>query len=186
MLTGLSVHNQRIERLWVDVYRYVIDQFRNVFSFLEGEGTLESTNELDLYALHYVFMPRINFALDEMVNHWNNHPLRTEHNQSPMQIWVRGFYQYITDDGSSVHDILNRTQVDWNQYGVDPDGPDAQIETNNHVVVPRSEIRLSEHEFRRLSAQIEPLAQDGNFGVPTYLRCRQVLSTILEDRNAFP
>lgn len=184
MLTGLSVHNQRIERLWVDVYRYVIDQFRNVFSFLESEDTLESTNELDLYALHYTFMPRINFALDEMANHWNNHPLRTENNQSPMQLWVRGFYQYMTNDGSSVHDILNRTQVDWNQYGVDPDSPDAQIETNNHVVVPRSEILLSEPEFGRLSTQIEPLTSDVNFGVPTYLRCRQVLSIILEERNA--
>lgn len=184
MLTGLSVHNQRIERLWVDVYRYVIDQFRNVFSFLESEDTLESTNELDLYALHYTFMPRINFALDEMANHWNNHPLRTENNQSPMQLWVRGFYQYMTNDGSSVHDILNRTQIDWNQYGVDPDSPDAQIETNNHVVVPRSEILLSEPEFGRLSTQIEPLTSDVNFGVPTYLRCRQVLSIILEERNA--
>ncbi len=84
-----------------------------MFSFLEREDTLESTNELDLYALHYCFILRLNFALDEMANRWNNHPLRAENNQSPIQLWVRGFH-HMTNDGSSVHDISNRTQVDWN------------------------------------------------------------------------
>jgi hypothetical protein len=31
ILTGLSVHNQRIERLWRDVNTYVISYFRNLF-----------------------------------------------------------------------------------------------------------------------------------------------------------
>ncbi len=51
-------------------------------------------------------------------------------------------------------------------------------------MVRRSNLRLSEQEFRHLPNQIEPLTPDGNFGVPTYLRCRQVLSIILGERDA--
>lgn len=66
-LTGLSVQNQRIERLWKDVNTYVTTYFRNYFYYSESLGVLDPLNELHLFALHYVFAPRINKAISIFV-----------------------------------------------------------------------------------------------------------------------
>ena len=42
--TGRSVHNQRIERLWRDLYVGCISVFRTVFISLENEGVLDPDN----------------------------------------------------------------------------------------------------------------------------------------------
>ena len=59
-ITGSSVHNQRIERLWRDVNRIVCRPYRNIFYYLESEHMLDPLNEIHLYCLHTVFIPRIN------------------------------------------------------------------------------------------------------------------------------
>ena len=45
--------------------------------------------EIDLFALHYVFIPRLNLQLSRFVEGRNNHSLRTEHGLSPKQLWTR-------------------------------------------------------------------------------------------------
>ena len=71
VITGSSIHNQQIERLWRDVYRVVVRQFKNLF-YLEQYGLLDPLNENDLYALH---IPRINRALVEFQRQHNHHPV---------------------------------------------------------------------------------------------------------------
>ena len=73
MLTGLSVHNQRIERLWGDVRRVALRSFQNLFFYMESEGLLLPDSEMHLFALHFVYLPIIDAALEEFVAHWNNH-----------------------------------------------------------------------------------------------------------------
>ena len=96
VITGSSVHNQRIERLWQDVHRSVLMPFKELFIRLEVEELLDVTNEVDMYCLHEVYQD-INQCLSEFIRTWNNHSLSSEHGQSPSQLFVASYY----DDQSS-------------------------------------------------------------------------------------
>ena len=63
-IAGKSTHNQRIERLWRDVYRCVASTFHGIFYYMEEQQLLDPDSELDLFVLHCVFLPRINHSLE--------------------------------------------------------------------------------------------------------------------------
>ena len=64
VIVGRSVHNQRIERLWRDLYSGCVCLFYNFFYFLEDIGMLNCDDPFDLYALHIVYLPVIQKQLD--------------------------------------------------------------------------------------------------------------------------
>ena len=69
MIVDSSIHNQHIERLWRDMHHGVTKLFYRLLYFLEEHDQLDPLNEQHLYALHYVFVPRINRALTEFKMH---------------------------------------------------------------------------------------------------------------------
>jgi len=95
VLVGRSVHNQRIERLWKDVYQNVLKLYRGLFCCLENIQLLDPLNEIHLFCLHYVYLPRINRHLHEWTSGWNNHPLSSEKNNSPLQLYTIGLQHLI-------------------------------------------------------------------------------------------
>ena len=95
---GRSVHNQRIERLWRDLYVGVLDLYKQLFMYLER---LNPCNELDLFALHYVYAERINNHIAEWTDAWNRHPISSEGNKSPVQLWTMGMITLI-GSGSTI------------------------------------------------------------------------------------
>ena len=64
--------------------------FYNLFYHMESCGILEPSNELHLFALHYVFLPRINRNLQIFKEAYNSAPLSTERGRSPTQLWIGG------------------------------------------------------------------------------------------------
>uniref|UniRef100_A0A4W5MRP9 Integrase core domain-containing protein n=1 Tax=Hucho hucho TaxID=62062 RepID=A0A4W5MRP9_9TELE len=85
-LTGRSTHNQRIERLWRDVFGGVLDLFYTSFCNLEREDLLNLDEEIHIYALHWSFLPQIQRHLQFFKDGWNQDRLRTEGNPSPLQL----------------------------------------------------------------------------------------------------
>ena len=93
VLVGSSVQNERIERLWCDVFSCVLSLFYETFKQLENDGCLDCLNEVDMFCLHYIFLPCINTVLKEFTEFWNNHSVSTEKNLTPNQLYVQGFLQ---------------------------------------------------------------------------------------------
>uniref|UniRef100_A0AAQ4NS62 Integrase catalytic domain-containing protein n=1 Tax=Gasterosteus aculeatus aculeatus TaxID=481459 RepID=A0AAQ4NS62_GASAC len=108
-ITGRSVHNQRIERMWRDVYEHALDLFYQIFTSLEDQGTLNPDNEVHLFALHWIFLPLVQQSLDSFRDAWNFHGLRTERNQSPQQLWRRYREQEYGIDWNGPHSLHGGT-----------------------------------------------------------------------------
>ena len=119
IIVGSSVHNQCIERLWRDMHRCATQLYYRLFYFLENCGLLNPLNELHLFSLHFVFLPRINRSLDAFRDGWNQHGIRTEGNHSPLQLFHSGILR-LQNSGLEAMDLFNIVGED---YGLDSEAP---------------------------------------------------------------
>ena len=160
IITGSSTHNQRVERMWRDVHRVVVRQYKNLFRYMEATGCLDPLNDTHLFALHHVYMPCINRALEEFIHQHNHHRLRTEHNLTPTQMFL----------------ISPRTidpmWIDWNTYGVDVEGPVPSEHPDYGVIVVPPQVHVTSATLTRLPSS---LSDDGNFGINLYLSVLDML-----------
>ena len=90
VIVGASTHNERIERLWRDVHRCVLKPFADTFRIMESQGILDPLNEVDVFSLHYCFLPIVNKAIESFQEAWNNHKVSTEGNATPYQLYLAG------------------------------------------------------------------------------------------------
>jgi hypothetical protein len=138
----------------------VSSSYISVFTDLESNGALNPDNESDLFALHYVYLARINKSLFDFKEAWNNHSVSTENNVSPLQIYTA------CSQGSQLFDEA----IDPLMYGVDSSsgsGDDVEDE-ENVVIVPRIHVPLSTSSLQRLHA-IDPLEDTNDFGKQLYI-----------------
>ncbi|EJT52314.1 hypothetical protein A1Q1_04525 [Trichosporon asahii var. asahii CBS 2479] len=154
-IQGPSTRNQRIERMWVDVQGFCTSRYRDLFHKLESLGYMSSSNNLDLWALHYVYLPVLNEALKSFCDVWDKHRIRTAGNKSPAKLWAENqelarrvninAIQYF-DTLESLHVQEDREHLDipddqtmqfFEDYGVDdygrrrdavPSRPDPHVE----------------------------------------------------------
>ncbi len=167
-LTGSSVHNQRIERLWRDVYSAISCLFHQVFNHLESINRLNHLSDIDLFCLQYVFVPRINRALDEFVSGWNNHVISSQR-RSPAQLFWSS--RLLSSDNCSISD----------DYGVDVDGPVPESSQQATVEVPGVQITLSEEQIEQLKLTVNPLSESDHLGIDLYFSVKSFVQSCLSD-----
>lgn len=97
---GRSVHNQRIERLWRDVFSGCLVFYYNLFYHMEAINVLDVDDDFHLFALQYIYIPRINASLNHFQAAWNSHPLSSVSGLSPNQLWIAGSHPSGTDSAA--------------------------------------------------------------------------------------
>ncbi|CAM4549368.1 unnamed protein product [Leuciscus chuanchicus] len=102
----------------------------------------------DLLTVHLTFLPKLKADLEAFVEGWNNHPLSTEGNETPEQIWHSGMMLRPIDQPDNLEDI-EEPDIDWDvaaDYGEDVDGV---------IVVPEFECPLNEQQLVELQVLME-------------------------------
>lgn len=135
-IAGKSVHNQRIERLWRDVWSAVTCKYYDVLHTMEEQRLIDLSDEMHLFCVHYVFLPHLKSDLKCFVGSWNNHPVRTEGNLSPEQLWHIGMLQTpVTEPDVEPSEALFLEQC------VDPDPDDGVVVSE--IPCPLSDLNLA-------------------------------------------
>ena len=175
IITGRSVHNQRIERLWRDVFQSCTGVFHRLFHHMESTGQLDINDEAQLWSLQFVYRPRIQKALDDFKEAWNNHRLRTEHGRTPRQLFVRGIMEQAGRGQRGIDDLVFEPPLeplaDPQQYGVEMDG---LIGANDDFLPNPQEAStvqcpLTPEQLTRLKETIDPMTGTG-LGVDVFQR----------------
>ncbi|KXJ10280.1 hypothetical protein AC249_AIPGENE17520 [Exaiptasia diaphana] len=129
IITGKSTHNQRIERLWLDVYQGVSCFFHKLFYFLEDSDLLNPSNALHVAALHHVYKREINRRMEVWRRAWSNHRMRTT-KSSPVRMWISGQMQNPLGMDLTEEEILH--------YGVEGDTQFSDEEVERPILNPPS------------------------------------------------
>ncbi|CAH0380799.1 unnamed protein product [Bemisia tabaci] len=163
-IKGPSVHNQRIERLWRDVNEQVSNNFKELFLFLESNLILDENNILDIFCLHYIFLPRISNTLRAFRHAWNKHSMRTEHGRTPEQLWLAGMLKEGFD--MKLHSVCLDMSYDheyWHKVHLKT----FKLDFNENMML----------FILNISLQIvpNPLINDSNSGVSLYVNLRSAL-----------
>ena len=125
-----SVHNIRIERLWVDVTKQLGAKWAEFFKLLEVQYELDPSNSYHIWLIHMLFLDTINDEIDFFIRNWNAHRLQIAHkrSRSPLDLFnfdmlvlgIRGRpMQFVQADLERQHehdqlvDNLEMYGVDW-------------------------------------------------------------------------
>ncbi|KAG9016296.1 hypothetical protein FRB90_003400 [Tulasnella sp. 427] len=126
---GRSVHNVRIERLWVDVTAQFGRKWADFFTLLEINHGLDVNNTRHLWLLHYLFLSDINADCAFFAEAWNRHKIKNKGQpaRSPSDMF---FFDMITNGLRG--DLL--PAEDLTTYGIDWEAMSASHSSNEGEV----------------------------------------------------
>ncbi|PFX29453.1 hypothetical protein AWC38_SpisGene5755 [Stylophora pistillata] len=137
---------------------------------LEDEGNLDVLNDLHIFSLHHVYIPKIESSLEELVRQMNNWPLSTERNLSPLQMWEKGMLENL----HSGHIALSEAEID--HFGVDPNSVQTVEGEDYQVDISPPLFSLSDEQLAQLP---DPLSDDENGGKDLFLQCIDIINMFL-------
>ncbi|THV03219.1 hypothetical protein K435DRAFT_299205 [Dendrothele bispora CBS 962.96] len=144
---GKSVHNIRIERLWLDLTQGLGKKWKLFFLKLELHHGLDRNDGGHIWLLHHLFLAVINNELELWIGAWNNHTLshRTERHTTPKVMYVQGSARYghrtvqvdpSTGEVSAFIPLDDPISLDTEQtagYGIDwDDALDSRLSGHHH------------------------------------------------------
>ncbi|XP_062578090.1 uncharacterized protein LOC134239978 [Saccostrea cucullata] len=175
-IQGKSVHNQRVERLWVDVWKGVTNLYYDLFTYMESEHLFEIGNAIHLWALHFVFLPRINADLSLFQSQWNHHGLRSEGHMSPQQLFVSRALELFGTERTAVKDLFDPTRESEisEMYGVEDLGlaDEEEPQETEEQIVP---CPLNDEALEELKNVIDQHGDNDQLGIESYLQVLQFL-----------
>ena len=110
---------------------------------------------------------RINKCLDDFHGSWNHHPLSTEGNMSPLQLFVEGVCERGQYEGP----------LQPSDSGPSPYLPPKQVET---VEVPSNKFVPCSQLFTELTSSVDPMSQCSDFGKAFYCQSIQIVGQHLQ------
>ncbi|CAH3148958.1 unnamed protein product [Pocillopora meandrina] len=101
---------------------------------------LTHQNELHLFTLHFVYVPRINQTMQLFAQGHNRAPISTERGKSPLQLWISGA---VSASNRGIDEFWSQVCFEKGRgdyYGVDWDGPapDVSLDDETPVEVPNT------------------------------------------------
>ena len=114
-----SVHNIRIERLWVEVGRTIVTKWKPFFESLEQDHGLRVDSAAHIWLLHHLFLDRLNDDIQEWAEHWNAHVMRLkgQKNRALRDLFLIGLRRRLADIGIERQedniDDVERFGIDW-------------------------------------------------------------------------
>ena len=107
---------------------------------------------------------------------YDNHPLASESNMTPAQLWIYGLANYRGE--------WEVPEENTSSFGVDYDGPlpsnEYDGETWNDVSVQLPEIHcpLSSAAFDRMKCIVDPLEESSCYGIDVYIKSLDIVDEL--------
>ena len=177
-MRGKSTHNQRIERLWRDVFTKVLEKFYKLFYHMEDTNVLDISNPIHRFALHFIFLPRIQAALSHWLIVHNNHGVRTAGHQTPEQMWFTNIVkQRCALQAQNRQSRPSQAVGDVASFNLD----NLEAEVRNRFDIQVSDTRnevtgvslmvlpaVSDHDLQELRRIIDPMRDSQVEGIDVY------------------
>ena len=130
---------------------------------MEESDVLIIGNVLHKFVLHFSFTSRINKALLSFVSAWNDHPIRTEPNWSPNQIWSNGMIDMRNQHRNCTDDPANFSHdLEW--YGYDGFAQRPSDDGLSIVEVNDLSYNFPYDVMQQLRVTVGPCEHSNNFG----------------------
>lgn len=102
--------------------------------------------------------------MEDFCDGWNNHGIRTEHNNSPNQLFTAGSLE-LQHSGLAGLDFFE--DVD-ELYGNDEQGLGVEDDDDEGVSVPECTFVLEDSHLVQLQQSVNPLQNSDNYGIDLY------------------